>query len=135
MRAYSVDLRERVVKAVEEGESQVRVAALLSVSVATVKRWVGRRRRNPDDDLSNRKSPGRPPKVLPEHQAALRAQLQSRPTATLTEHVRLWRAEQGVEVSIYSMSRAIRRVGWTRKKGVWEPASVTSKLGRSTEGE
>ncbi len=135
MRAYSGDLRERVVGAVEEGESQVRVAAIFSVSPATVKRWVGRRRRNPDDDLSDRKSPGRPPKVLPGSEAALRSQLQSHPAATLTEHVRLWGEEQGVELSIYSMSRAIRRVGWTRKKGVWGPVSGTSGLGISTGPE
>ncbi len=135
MRAYSIDLRERVVGAVEEGESQVRVAAIFSVSPGTVKRWVGRRRRNPDDDLANRKSPGRPPKVLPEHESALRTQLQSNPAATLTEHVRLWKEQQGVELSIYSMSRAIRRLGWTRKKGVWEPVSGTSDPERSIASE
>lgn len=135
MRAYSIDLRERVVKAVQEGQSQVRVAALFSVSPATVKRWVGRRRRNPGDDLANRRSPGRPPKVLPEHESALRAQLQSNPAATLAEHVRLWGEQQGSELSIYSMSRAIGRLGWTRKKGVWEPVSGTSGPGRSIASE
>jgi transposase len=129
MRAYSIDLRKRVVEAVEGGESQVRVAATFSVSPATVKRWVARRRRDAEDDLAPGKSPGRPPKVLPQQRAALWSQLESNPAATLEEHVQLWWSKQGVQLSVFSMSRAIRRLGWTRKKGVWEPPSVTRRPG------
>jgi len=42
-RAYSLDLRERVVSAVAEGESCRTVAARFKVSVASVVKWSQRR--------------------------------------------------------------------------------------------
>ena len=44
MRAYSMDLRERAVARVMAGESVRSVAAVLSISPATVVRWSGRQR-------------------------------------------------------------------------------------------
>jgi transposase len=44
MRAYSVDLRERVVAAVDGGMTQEQAAATFGVSVNTVGRYLGRRR-------------------------------------------------------------------------------------------
>lgn len=38
MRAYSVDLRERIVAAVDAGEARPAIARLFQVSVATIKR-------------------------------------------------------------------------------------------------
>ncbi|MBA3413686.1 MAG: helix-turn-helix domain-containing protein, partial [Chloroflexia bacterium] len=42
MRAYSVDLRERVVAAVAAGATHAEAAARFAVGVATVGRWVRR---------------------------------------------------------------------------------------------
>lgn len=39
MRAYSLDLRERVVPAVDQGYSRAEIRKLLSVSSATIKRY------------------------------------------------------------------------------------------------
>ena len=58
---------------------------------------------------------------------ALWRQLEARPEATLEEHRRLWERERGVRVSVATMSRAIRRLGWTYKQRRWEPQSATSK--------
>src|SRR3712207_9478479 len=44
MRAYSMDLRERVVAAVDRGMTQEQAAALFGVSVNTVARYLARRR-------------------------------------------------------------------------------------------
>lgn len=44
-RAYSLDLRERVVAAVEKGGLSVRQAAQFGVGANTAIRWVGRRRK------------------------------------------------------------------------------------------
>ncbi|MCJ2542790.1 IS630 transposase-related protein, partial [Thermostichus vulcanus] len=40
--SYSLDLRERVVKYVEEGGSPTEAAQLYDVSRATIYRWLGR---------------------------------------------------------------------------------------------
>ena len=45
-RPYSMDLRERVVAAVESGQSRRAVAKLFQVGAATVVRWVQRQRRS-----------------------------------------------------------------------------------------
>src|SRR5256885_11213672 len=44
VRAYSMDLRERVVAAVDEGMSQSRAAERLGVSLRSVERYLARRR-------------------------------------------------------------------------------------------
>ena len=43
-------------------------------------------------------------------------QLEAHPDATLEQHGSLWERWQGMKVSEAPMSRAIRRLGWTRKK-------------------
>jgi transposase len=47
------------------------------------------------------------------------------PAAYLDEHCALWETDTGVRVSLSAMSRAIRKAGFTRKKGRWVPASAT----------
>ncbi len=49
-------------------------------------------------------------------------QLEANDEATLEHHCELWEKEQGVRVSVSTMSRAIRnKLGWTLKKRRWEP--------------
>jgi len=60
--------------------------------------------------------PGRPSKKGAALQAGLQSQLEAYPDATLTEHCHLWETTQGVQVSSATISRAIQRLGWTRKK-------------------
>jgi transposase len=60
---------------------------------------------------------------------ALWRQLEEHPEATLEEHRELWEHERGVRVSVATMSRAIRRLGWTYKQRRWEPPSATRKHG------
>ena len=132
MKAYSVDLRERVVAAVNKGLSKQAVAETYGVGLATVKRWVARRKRDPNDDLAPRVPPGQAPSIGPEHAEALAAQLAMHPTATAEEHAGLWNEARGTSLSQWTLGRAIRRLGWTRKKGRWAPPSGTSAPGAST---
>ncbi len=129
MNAYSVDLRQRVLDALEGGMSRARAVETFHISLATIKRYLKLRRET--GRIAPKPSPGRPPKIAPQQREALEAQLREQDTATLAEHVRLWRTRQGVALSISAMSRAIKRVGWTRKKGRWVPPSETSKRGPS----
>src|SRR5256885_9589183 len=48
VRAYSMDLRERIVAAVDEGMSQSRAAERFGVSLRTVERYLARRRATGD---------------------------------------------------------------------------------------
>ncbi len=115
MRAYSIDLRERVVQAVEAGTSKAVVARTFQVSLATVKRYVALSEQT--GNLTPKTSPGRTRRIRREADSALVAQLKAAPEATLQEHCETWQQSQGVSLSVSTMHRAIARVGWTRKKG------------------
>jgi transposase len=114
MKAYSRDLRQRMVGAVvDQGLHPRLVAERFAVGLTTVKRYVHLAEAAA---LTPKPIPGRPRTIGPEQQDALRAQLAAHTDVTLSEHCRLWHETQGVAVSRATMSRAIQRLGWTRKK-------------------
>jgi len=115
MRAYSIDLRERIVQAVHQGQTQLAAAHTFGVGSATVKRYVARYRRT--GSLAPHPPARRPPRIGPAEYRALRTQLAAAPAATLAEHCATWEQTHGVRVSVPTMYRAIRAVDWTRKKG------------------
>ncbi len=123
MRPYSLDLRERLVRAVDAGATQAAVAERFGVGRATVQRYVAQRRHR--GSLAPRPLPGRAPRIGPAQVAALRAQLDAAPDATLAEHCDRWAAAQGVRVSVATMHRVIVRLRWTRKKRRSSPPSRT----------
>ena len=129
MRAYSSDLRERIVRAVDQGRSQREAARLFGVGVSSVKRYLQQRART--GRLDRRPIPGGPRRIGPEQEAALRARVEAAPEATLAEPCAWWETQQGQRVSDPTMWRALRRLEWTRKKGRWVPASATRRRGRA----
>jgi transposase len=115
MKAYSADLRSRIVHAVEEeGMSQPEVARRFVVSLRTVERYLHQWRTT--GALAARHSPGAPPAVALHDYPLLIAQLAADPAARLTDHCAHWEREQGRKVSIATMQRLTQRVGWTVKK-------------------
>ena len=122
--AYSLDLRERVLAAVDRGLSRTEAAKLFAVARATITDWVTLRRET--GSLAGQQPPGRPRTIgLADHEA-LRAQLTAQPDATLEAHVAHWTAQHPSQsLSVATMSRAIQRLDWTRKKSRSAPASKT----------
>jgi transposase len=127
MNAYSKDLRLKVVDAVDWGIPRKEVIRIFGVSLPTIERYIRRRREG--EDLAPNPSPGRTPTIgaTVEQRRALWAQLESNKDATLERHCELWEHEYGARVSISTMSRAIRKLGWTYKKRVWQPPSETRR--------
>ena len=118
MKAYSVDLRERVLAAVEAGTPRPEIVRMLRVSLATIGRYVRLRREG--HSLKAKRHPGMRPLIGEPRRTALEAQLAAAGTdASLEEHCGLWQAQHGVRVSVQTMSRVLARVaGWTHKKRV-----------------
>jgi transposase len=112
MRAYSMDLRERVVAAVDEGEgSQREIARLFRVSVSFVSRLLQRRRQK--GTLASEPHRGGPTAVLsPEDQRRLKDLIRKHNDDTLDE----LRQKGGFDCSLTTIWRALRRSGLTRKK-------------------
>jgi transposase len=125
MKAYSQDLRERVLRAVDSGMPRADIVTTFAVSVATIKRYLKQRRET--GHLKPKAIPGRPSRKGAALQAGLLAQLEAHEDARLEDHCQQWEAEHGVQVSTATMSRAIRRIGWTRKKSRWQPANAARR--------
>src|SRR3954454_25243349 len=106
VRAYSMDLRERVVAAVDAGLPQSQAAEQLGVSLRTVERYLARRRVTGSLAATEQRH-GPEPKVRGQLQAWLPAGLDVAPDATPAEHVAAFVAAGGQRVSLAAMSRAI----------------------------
>lgn len=122
----SRDLRERIMQAISAGSATSAIAARFRVSSRTVRRY--RQQFRETGSIEPRPNRGRPPQVVFERERLL-AQLTERPTATLAEHCQVWAASNDQTVSVTTMWRAIRAVGWTRKKGQWQPGNGTRPSG------
>jgi transposase len=113
-RAYSVDLRERSLRAVASGLPMTEVAQLFDVSVSSLGRWQQQQRTT--GTLTPGRSRGRPRAIAPAHEAALAAQVAAQPDATLAEHCAQWAEAHGVTVSPTTMGRTLARLGLPLKK-------------------
>ena len=114
MKAYSTDLRERVLAAQARGLSRRKLIELFQVSQGSITRWL--RLQRVSGDLTPRTPPGRARSIPADQEAALRRQLEAAPDATLATHAAQWAADYGTSLSIWTLARAIRRIGWSRKK-------------------
>ena len=115
MKAYSVDLRERVLSALDRGMPRSAVVSTFQVSLATLKRWHAARR-DTGDFTPQHPSGGFEPTITPDQHEELRAQVAAFPDATLVEHATRWNAAHATTISQWTIGRAIRLLGLTRKK-------------------
>ena len=121
-KALSVQLRERAVAAYRVGgRTQAEVALLFQIGEASLRRWLRRERETGDmaPIVDFRRGPAR--KMGAEHMACLEEILATNNDATNDELVELLAERTGLTVSASSISRAIARLGWTRKKSHLSP--------------
>jgi transposase len=112
-RAYSLDLRERVVAAVAAGESCRQVAATFKVSVASVVKWSQRFRAT--GSPAARRMGGNRRYALAEHRDWLLGRLSEQPDVTL-RGLLCELAERGVKVSYYAVWHFFEHEGISFKK-------------------
>ncbi len=125
MKAYSEDLRKKIVEAKQRGVPTIEVARTFGVGISSVKRYAKVAREG--GSLPPKRSPGRPPKADEQRaRRLLETDLQERPAATLSERREHLRGVAGLRVSESTVSRLLRRMGWSRKKDRWVRASARS---------
>ena len=124
MNAYSLDLRKKIVEAKERGMPTVEVARAFGVGVSTVKRYAATAREG--RPLTPQKHPGSKPKIDEGARKLLEADLEERPAATLPQRREFLRRICGVSVSDSTVSRMLKRLGWSRKKDRWVRVRGTS---------
>ena len=119
--AYSQDLRERVIGAVDGGMGAYQAASLLRVSVSYIYKALGRRRET-GETTARPSGRGRAPKLAP-YDEALVLRIAETPDATLAE-VRAWLlAAHAVKVSVGCLWNRLRHLGSPLKKSRSEPPS------------
>jgi transposase len=114
MKAYSQDLRQRVLRAIDQGKSQAEAAETFAISTATIKRYLKARRES--GHVLPKAIPGRPNVKGAALEAGLLEQLRANPDATREQHCQMWEVSHGIKVSAASITRARQALGWTRKK-------------------
>jgi transposase len=123
MAAYSMDLRERVVAACDEGvDTRAEVAERFSVSESWIRRLL-QRRRETGSLAPKPHGGGHPPAFEGEAAGRLRAAVAAASDATLKELA----AAAGVACSTSATDRALARLGITRKKSRSGPPSRTGR--------
>jgi transposase len=128
-RAYSLDLRERVVAAVAAGESCRKVAAVFRVSVASVVKWSQRARAT--GSPAARPMGGNRPYALAGRRDWLLKRLADQPDVTL----RAWVAElvaRGVKVSYYAVWHFFEHEGISFKKKPLRQRAGQARRGQAT---
>ncbi len=116
MKAYSLDLRQRVLAAALRGDRTIpQVAELFGVSTAFVNKLL--RLHRAGDDLAPRPhGGGHTPRLGTRHHRLLRAAVAANNDATLGELREHLAARSRVEVSDSTVSRALKALGLPRKK-------------------
>lgn len=108
-KSYSVDLRQRVVDARLSGMSVSEVSTMFQVSQDSVYRWVKQQR---NAGSVSPKQRGGYKKLKIDDMVKFEAFAKAHAYSTLTRMKEAWEGE----VSEMCLSRALKRLGWTRKK-------------------
>jgi transposase len=127
MKAYSLDLRQRVVSAYEDGVETIReVAEQFLVSESFIKKMLARHRAN--GDIAPRGHGGGQRKRLSDaHRKWLLKIVLSAPDITLSELQQELLDEKQVSVSVPTLSRELRGLNLRRKKNQWSLVSETGE--------
>ena len=124
MRAYSMDLREKIVESVKKGVPKSETARRFSVHRATVKRYC--KQLDERGTLQPRKASGKAPKLDEKARKLLLEDLEERPWATNSQRAEFLFAVCGVRISEATVCRAVGRLCRSRKKDPKEQRNETS---------
>lgn len=114
MRAYSLDLRKKIVESVNKGVPKSETARRFGIDRATVKRYC--KQLDERGTLEPRKAPGKRPKLDEKARKLLLEDLEQRPWATHSQRAEFLFVVLGVRVSEATVCRAVGSLDRSRKK-------------------
>jgi transposase len=127
MKAYSLDLREKIVETYKAGGiTQRELAARFRVSLFFIIKLL-RVERNGESLQAKRRGANRKPLLNEEMQRFIESELLKENDLTLPELCERVAAKFAVEVSAPTMCRALKKMGFRRKKRLSTPASEKAK--------
>jgi transposase len=124
MRAYSEDLRTKIVAAIERGMSKAQAARTFSVSLSSVKQYSRTARKG--GSLEPRKSPGGPCKADEKARILLEKDVEERPATTISQRRRFLEHVTATTLSDSTVRRLMQRLGFSQKNGQWGRWNETS---------
>ena len=107
MRAYSLDLRERIIASQEEGTSIRKLAKQFKVSKGMVSNLIKLKKET--GSIQPKPARGGKPGKLAGKEAELRKMVQKKPDYTLEEYCEYWDEQTGVRVSSSTMCRELKK--------------------------
>jgi transposase len=113
-RAYSRDLRERLLRAIDAGLAPDEIERTTGIDRRSLRRWRAQLART--GDLAPRRSSGRPRKLTAAEDVRLLEQAGTHPDWTLAQHATAFAGATGVTVSLATISRRFAAAGFTLKK-------------------
>ena len=126
MKAYSIDLRKRVLAAYDSGKFSLNhIAEQFQVTT----RWIQklRQQRQQEGSIAPRpQNQGRKPAFRGANIEQLNTFVEKYPDSTLEEIQKHFSGK--VNCSIVSIHNALKRLGWRYKKNRYEPVSKTEKM-------
>jgi transposase len=120
-----LDLRERIVEAVEAGSSRREAAEQFAVSSSCAIKLLQRWKRT--GSVAPAPIGGSKPYALAAHEARVRALLAAQPDITLDE-LQAQLTGEGITISRSAIGRFLQALGWTRKKRRSMPASKVGRM-------
>jgi len=116
MQPYSLDLRERVVKAYEQGEGSIaEISQMFNVGQTFLKKML-RLKRETGDLSPQPHGGGKPPSLSAKDFGLLRARVRHQSDVSLVELQAHLQQQAKVDVHIATISRALSQLGLPRKK-------------------
>jgi transposase len=135
MQAYSLDLRQRVVAAYENGvETILEVAERFEVSDSFVKKLLRRKRATGEIAPVGHRG-GQPRRLSDQHRKWLLKTVLAQPDITLGELEERLLVEQNLSASVPTLCRELQALNLRRKKSRWSLVSATVGNERGTGEE
>ena len=128
MKPYSMDLRHKVIEALEGEGTTEEIAERFGIAGSSVRKWRLRLKRR--GSLEPDKPPGRKREFSAQHDARLREAVESRPDATRGELADAVAEKMGRVFSKPVITRALQRLGFTRKKRRSPPAKGSGRTSK-----
>ena len=115
MKAYSIEFREKIVKAYEQGDTSIRkIAAQFDVSKGFVQKLL--KQKQVTGDVQPKKQGGSLKSVLHSHTTQLTEMVEKYPDSTLSEYCEYWLSTHNQSVSPSMMCRELKKLNLARKK-------------------
>ncbi len=127
MKPLPIELREKVVKAYEQGNTSIRkLAARFDVSKSFVERLV--KRKQITGDIQPLRQGGSQKSELNGYSSQLHEQVEKYPNSTLSEYCEYWGNIYGQWISTSTMCRELKRLGLTKKKTLRSSQAATDRV-------